>query len=131
MSESVEKLARVRKYIKAQGLDGLVLATRANFAWLSGGGDNHVVSQADVGVGALVVTAKQAFLVANKIEIDRLATEEPLSAFAPKPFPWMLTGLVAISFMVATPFALRAFRGTSKEIAESSEAVGAGREEAD
>ncbi len=89
MSESVEKLARVRKYIKAQGLDGLVLATRANFAWLSGGGDNHVVSQADVGVGALVVTAKQAFLVANKIEIDRLATEEPLSAFTPKPFPWI------------------------------------------
>lgn len=89
MSETVEKLARVRKYIKAQGLDGIVLSTRANFAWLSGGGDNHVVSQADVGVGALMVTAKQAFLVANRIEIDRLSNEEPLSAFTPKPFPWI------------------------------------------
>ena len=49
----------------------------------------------------------------------------------PKPFPWMLVGLVAITFMVATPFALRAFRGTSKEIAQSAEALGAGREEAD
>ena len=50
----------------------------------------------------------------------------------PKPFPWMLVGLVAISFIAATPFALRAFRGTSKEIAESTEALGAGqKEEAD
>jgi hypothetical protein len=49
----------------------------------------------------------------------------------PKPFPWMLAGLVGISFLVATPFALRAFRGTSKEIAESTEALGVGREEAD
>ena len=49
----------------------------------------------------------------------------------PRPFPIMLVGLVAISFIVATPFALRAFRGTSKEIAESTEALGAGREEAD
>ena len=47
----------------------------------------------------------------------------------PKPFPWMFAGLIGISFIVATPFALRAFRGTSKEIAESAEALGAGQEE--
>lgn len=49
----------------------------------------------------------------------------------PKDFPWMLAGLIAITFVVATPFALRAFRGTSKEIAESAEALGAGHEESD
>jgi Xaa-Pro dipeptidase len=88
MTETVEKLARVRGYIKDHKLDGVVLSTRANFAWLSGGGDNHIVSQSEIGVGALVVTPKQAFVAANKIEIDRLVSEEPLSAFQPKSFPW-------------------------------------------
>jgi hypothetical protein len=41
----------------------------------------------------------------------------------PKDPPWMLIGMVAISFIVATPFALRAFRGTSKEISESTAAL--------
>src|SRR4051812_44207174 len=54
MPETVEKLARIRTYIKAQGLDGIVVASRANFAWLSGGGDSHVVSQSEIGFGALV-----------------------------------------------------------------------------
>ena len=89
MTETVEKLARVRKYLKAHNLDGVVFLTRANFAWLSGGGDSHVVSQQELGFGALVVTAKAAWLVANKIEIDRLHTEENLTAFTPKPFPWI------------------------------------------
>lgn len=88
MSETVEKLARVRKYLKEKGLEGAVFLTRANFAWLSGGGDNHVVSQTETGVGALVVTAKQAWLVANKIEIERLHNEEPVLAFTAKSFPW-------------------------------------------
>ncbi len=88
MTETVEKLSRIRKYLKAEKLDSIVLTSRANFAWLTGGGDNHVVSQAELGVGALVVTPKQALLVANRIEVDRLHHEEPLSAFTPKSFPW-------------------------------------------
>ena len=47
----------------------------------------------------------------------------------PKDPPWMLIGLIGISFLGAAPFALRAFRNTSKEIAESSAAVGANRED--
>ncbi len=89
MSETVEKLARVRKYLKTHGLEGIVLLSRANFAWLSGGGDSHIVSQSERGFGALVVTAKQALLVANRIEIDRIANEETVSAFTPKSFPWI------------------------------------------
>lgn len=89
MSETAEKLTRLRSYLTAKKLDGIILTSRANFAWLSGGGDNHVVSQSEKGVGALVVTAKQALVVANRIEIDRLSTEEPLRGFAPKTFPWI------------------------------------------
>lgn len=47
----------------------------------------------------------------------------------PKDIPWMFIGLVGISFIVATPFALRAFRNTSKEIADTAEAVGANRDD--
>jgi Xaa-Pro dipeptidase len=89
MSETAEKLTRIRTYLTAKKLDGIVLTSRANFAWLSGGGDNHVVSQSEKGVGALVVTAKQALVVANKIEIERLAHEEPLSGFTAKSYPWI------------------------------------------
>jgi Xaa-Pro aminopeptidase len=39
MSETAEKLTRLRKYLTAKKLDGIILSTRANFAWLSGGGD--------------------------------------------------------------------------------------------
>jgi Xaa-Pro aminopeptidase len=88
MSETVEKLARVRKYLKTHDIDGVVILSRANFAWLTGGGDSHVVSQDGTGFGALVVTQKLQWLVANKIEMDRIANEEPTMAFTQKVFPW-------------------------------------------
>ncbi len=88
MSESVEKLVRVRSYLKQHKLDAVVFSTRGNFAWLSGGGDNHIVSQSEAGFGALAVTPKQAFVLANRIELDRIVNEEPVSAFTPKTFPW-------------------------------------------
>jgi Xaa-Pro aminopeptidase len=100
MSETVEKLARVRKYLKDHKLEGVVFHSRANFAWLSGGGDAHIVSQSERGFGALLVTAKSAVLVANRIEIDRLFNEEPLSGFTQKTFPWtqsMADALVKIT----------------------------------
>lgn len=89
MTETATKLARVRAWLKQHKLDGVVFASRANFAWLSGGGDNHIVSQAELGVGALVVTARQALVVANEIEIGRLTAEESLTAFTAKSFPWI------------------------------------------
>jgi Xaa-Pro aminopeptidase len=89
MTETIEKIARIRRYLKVRKLDGVILGTRANFAWLSSGGDNHVVSQGEGGVGALVVTGKLAWVVANRIEIDRLHTEEALASFTPKTFPWV------------------------------------------
>lgn len=60
----------------------------------------------------------------NKLNgFDEKASEKP------KDIPWMMIGLIGISFLAATPFALRAFRNTSKEIAESAEAVGANRDD--
>jgi Xaa-Pro dipeptidase len=97
MGETAEKLTKIRNYLTAKKLDGVVLSTRANFAWLSGGGDNHVVSQSEHGAGALVVTAKQALLVANRIEIERLRSEEHLAGFTPKSFPWVQSMSAALA----------------------------------
>jgi hypothetical protein len=36
------------------------------------------------------------------------------------PVPWAAIGLAGLVFLVATPFALRAYRSTSKEIAETN-----------
>ncbi len=47
----------------------------------------------------------------------------------PKKTPWMMISLIGIVFLAATPFAVRAFRNTSNEIAGSSEAVGANRDD--
>jgi hypothetical protein len=46
---------------------------------------------------------------------------------APKespPIPWMLIGLAGISFLVAAPFALRAFKSTSRELTGADSSLG-------
>ncbi len=89
MTETAIKLARVRAYLKQHKLAGIVLGSRANWAWLSGGGDAHIVSQTDEAFGALAVTARGAYLLANNIEMVRFVKEEPIAAFTPKVFPWI------------------------------------------
>lgn len=89
MPETTEKLALVRAYLKQHQLDGAVFASRGNFAWLTGGGDNHIVSQTERGFAALAVTARSAWLLANTIESDRIIAEEPVSPFTLKQFPWV------------------------------------------
>jgi hypothetical protein len=36
------------------------------------------------------------------------------------PVPWAFIGLISLVFMVATPFAVRAYRNTTKEIADTN-----------
>jgi hypothetical protein len=36
------------------------------------------------------------------------------------PVPWAFIGLISLVFLVATPFAVRAYRNTTKEIAETN-----------
>lgn len=89
MPTSTDKLARLRAHLRTHRLDGVVLATRANIAWLTGGADLHVVSQSEAAFGALAVTARSAWLLANTIEAGRFAAEEPLAGFQAKVYPWI------------------------------------------
>ena len=70
------KLAKVRTYLDESGLSAIVLGTRANFSWLTGGGHAHVGLAAAPGVAWLVVTADDQLLITDNIEEPRFAAEE-------------------------------------------------------
>jgi len=94
-SERDDKLQRLRGFCAERGFDGVVLLGRGNFAWLSGGGDNHVVSHDERGVAALLVDRERAVLLADAIEMPRISAEEPVSAFQAVSGPWP-DGLAAL-----------------------------------
>lgn len=105
MTETAEKIARVRAYLKHHKLDGVVFGSRANWAWLSGGGDGHIVSQTDEAFGALAVTPRGAYLLANNIEMVRFIKEEPVAAFTPRDFPWTLPMSAAVAKLAGSKIA--------------------------
>src|SRR5919204_4525004 len=77
MAGEVEtKLSRVRGYLEARDLGGVLISRQDNFAWLTGGRDNHVVAASDIGVAHLLVTPDGAFALADRIETPRLRDEE-------------------------------------------------------
>lgn len=70
------KLGRVRRYLKEKGYTGLVLLRQDNFAWITTGGMNRVVIPSAEGFGAAVITEKEAFLVAQVMDGQRIMDEE-------------------------------------------------------
>ncbi len=70
------KLQRVRDFLERNEVAAVALTTQANFAWLTGGSDNHVVTASEGGVGYIVVTATGQHIVTNNIEAPRLEDEE-------------------------------------------------------
>ena len=70
------KEARVRGFLDEAGYDALVLTTQANFAWITGGGDNHVVLASEAGATAIVLTREGRYVVTTTIEAERVMTEE-------------------------------------------------------
>lgn len=83
------KLGRVRGLIESRGIGGLLLSRRSNFAWLSGGGSNYVVSTSEMGVGSLLVTPRDVHVLSTNIEVPRFLEEElshlPVLGL---PYPW-------------------------------------------
>ncbi|MFW6045066.1 MAG: M24 family metallopeptidase [Planctomycetota bacterium] len=70
------KFERVTDFLADNDLDGVVLATTANIAWLGCGANTVVNAAQETGVGTLVVTADGVSLVSKNIETERLETEE-------------------------------------------------------
>jgi len=85
IEEVAAKLMRVRELLKAKNMEGVLLTKRGNFAWLTAGGDNHVVSAGEGGVASLLVTPDRAWLLTDNIESPRIQTEE-LAGLGFEPF---------------------------------------------
>ena len=76
MSDMQEKIARVRALLKDKKLDAAAFSSQANFAWLTGGADNHVGLATEAGASTVVVTNTAAFVLADNIEAPRVEAEE-------------------------------------------------------
>jgi Xaa-Pro aminopeptidase len=91
--EVAVKEARVRAFLDEAGYDALALSTQANFAWVTGGGDNHVVLAADGGVASVLITREAKYVVTNNIEAGRIMAEEVAGLdFQPRVVNWFETG---------------------------------------
>ena len=75
--EIEEKTERLVRLCSKEGLGGVLLNSQPNFAWLSAGGSNGVDSSRENGVATLFVRRDgKRFVLANKIEMTRILTEE-------------------------------------------------------
>jgi antitoxin VapB len=90
MTESEEKLARVRSLLDAHHLDAIILGRVANFAWLADGAASYVNTAATFGAASLIVTREAQHMMTNNIEATRFAAEEPVEGlgFQPLAGPW-------------------------------------------
>jgi Xaa-Pro aminopeptidase len=70
------KRSRVREYLLQKGFNGLLISTREHFAWVTGGGDSHVVCNSNIGFGTIVITKGKSWLVAHSMDAARLYEEQ-------------------------------------------------------
>ena len=83
------KEKKVRKFMKQNKLDAVMLTKFNNFAWFTCGGDNHVVTASDSGVVSIIITKEKKYLVASNIEAGRVSDEEIKGqGFIVKKFNW-------------------------------------------
>lgn len=83
------KLESVRTWLRRNGLEALLINSQANFAWLTGGGENYVYVGDAAGEAYLLIVADRAYLLTNNIEALRLQEEEvPGLPFDPIVWPW-------------------------------------------
>ncbi len=97
-SDEIEaKVERVRDFLRRRELAAAALGTQANFAWITGGGDNHVGLSSEGGVATVVITAQGRHLVSSNIEAGRIAKEEVNGlGFERHVHPWPADELPAI-----------------------------------
>src|SRR5665647_3177305 len=73
-------------------IDGILLKKQANFSWLTAGGYNMVGIATETGMTSLLVTRTGRYVIANRIEMQRMLVEEGLGelGFQSLEFEWYL-----------------------------------------
>jgi Xaa-Pro aminopeptidase len=88
-SEVLEKLELVRRWLETSHREAVLFASQASFAWITAGGHSHISLGEAAGVGSVLVTRDEAYLLTTNIEVGRLLEEEtrglPLMAID---WPW-------------------------------------------
>lgn len=67
---------RVREFLEREGLDVLVLGRQDNFAWITAGGDNRVVTTSEMGAGFVGIGQDHKWLVSHYMDGRRLIEEQ-------------------------------------------------------
>ncbi|MDF2627716.1 MAG: antitoxin VapB [Symbiobacteriaceae bacterium] len=76
-AERREKEIRVQQYLAERGLGALVLTRVENFAWLTAGANNRIVTTEEAGAASLVYTADGGkYVITNISEARRMEEEE-------------------------------------------------------
>lgn len=74
--EVERRLEALREVLERRGHDAVLLRARRNFAWLTAGGESHIVLSSEAGVAAILVTRDDAVAITQNIEAARIAEEE-------------------------------------------------------
>ncbi|MEJ5202478.1 MAG: aminopeptidase P family protein [Anaerolineales bacterium] len=75
-ADAAVKRERLRAWMERRGFDGVVLSRRDQFAWVTSGGDNHVLKNSELGFGNIVVTREKHYLVAHTMDAARIFEEQ-------------------------------------------------------
>jgi Xaa-Pro dipeptidase len=67
---------KIRDWMKQARYDVILLKSRANFAWVTGGSDNHIVNVSGLGIADLAIFPDRILCVTSKVEHRRLVEEE-------------------------------------------------------
>ncbi|MBA9028714.1 M24 family metallopeptidase [Peribacillus huizhouensis] len=71
-------LEKVKQFIADKQIDGVFFRKRSNFAWVTGGKDNHIVNTTEEGVADLLILADKKYCITSKMESARIHDEELL-----------------------------------------------------
>jgi len=80
-AEIETKVGRVRAWMDTAGFDGVLLKKIPSYSWLTAGGMNQVPNLTEVGATSLLVTRKETYVIASRIESARAMEEERLEEF--------------------------------------------------
>jgi Xaa-Pro dipeptidase len=75
-TEVEARLTKVREVLDRRAAPAALLGARRNFAWLTAGGENHIVLAQEAGVARLLVTRDEVVAITQNIEAARIADEE-------------------------------------------------------
>jgi Xaa-Pro dipeptidase len=78
LATRIEKkpIDKLHAFIAEKKLDGVLLRTRRNFSWITGGKNNHIVNTTELGVADLIVFQDKKVCVTTKMESARILDEE-------------------------------------------------------